>query len=440
MSGFPAPARLSMRQGRPVTLEVRPIFVSTSTNSPEVRAPKGAPLPFLGLACAVGVSSIYLNQPLLGEMARTFHARPEHVGLVAVATQVGYACGILTFVPLGDVLERRGMMMRMYGAVAVALLLVALAPGLPWVVAASVVVGLLASVTHIVVPIAPDLVEHGQRGRAIGIVMTGLLFGILLARTFSGWVSHIHGWRWVFVAAAAINASFVPLLWRKMPRLPPRHELAYTDAMRSLWTLVKTEPLLREATVVGALVFASFSCFWTTLAFLLESKYRLGPGVAGSFGVVGAAGALVAPLAGKWSDRHGSRWVATLGISTLAFSYLLLWAAVAVPASTWTHVGALVVGVVILDTGAQMTQISNQTRVFGINASARSRLNTVYMVGYFSGAALGSWLSSLAWAHWGWSGVCALALAFMALAALRHATGVSESKAPAPHAEAVGAA
>lgn len=407
---------------------------------PVVSAPKGAPLPFLGLACAVGVSSIYLNQPLLGEMARTFHAQPEHIGLVAVGTQVGYACGILTFVPLGDVLERRALMMRMYGAVAVALLLVAAAPSLPWVVAASVLVGLLASVTHIVVPIAPDLVEDSQRGRAIGIVMTGLLFGILLARTFSGWVSRIHGWQWVFVAAGVINASFVPLLWRRMPRLPPRHELAYPDAMRSLWTLVRTEPLLREATLVGGLVFASFSCFWTTLAFLLESKYKLGPGVAGSFGVVGAAGALVAPLAGKWSDRHGSRWVATVGISTLAFSYLLLWAVVAMPASTWTHVAGLVAGVILLDTGAQMTQISNQTRIFGINASARSRLNTVYMVGYFSGAALGSWLSSLAWARWGWNGVCALALAFMALAALRHATGHAESKTEVSQAQDGGAA
>ena len=278
--------------------------MATSTNLVEVCAPRGAPLPFLGLACAVGVSSIYLNQPLLGEMARTFHSRPEHIGLVAVGTQVGYACGILLFVPLGDVLERRGLMMRMYGAVAVALLLVAMAPRLSWLVAASVLVGLLASVTHIVVPIAPDLVEDTQRGRAIGVVMTGLLLGILLARTFSGWVSRIHGWRWVFVTAAVINAAFVPLLWRKMPRLPAKHELRYGEAMRSLWTLVRTEPLLREATLLGGLVFASFSCFWTTLAFLLESKYKLGPGVAGSFGVVGAAGALVATALHSGAVTH----------------------------------------------------------------------------------------------------------------------------------------
>jgi predicted MFS family arabinose efflux permease len=394
-----------------------------------------APLPFLGLACAVGVSSIYYNQPLLSEMAKTFHSRPEHVGFVAVATQVGYACGLLTFVPMGDVMERRALMMRMYGAVAVALLVMAVAPSLLWVIVASVLVGLFASVTHIVLPIAPDLVDDRQRGRAIGIVMTGLLMGVLLARTFSGWVSKIHGWRWVFVAAAVLNVAFVPLLWRKMPKLEPKEALAYGDAMRSLWTLFKTEPLLREASFVGGLVFASFSCFWTTLAFLLDTHYRLGPGVAGSFGVVGAAGALVASVAGRMADRHGTRWVVSAGLATLAFSYLLLWAAVLTPMPLALHVAALVVGVIILDMGAQMTQVANQTRIFGLVASARSRLNTVYMVLYFSGAALGSWLSTLAWSHFGWNGVCTLALGFMALAWLRHLTGV-KTMAPEAHHEA----
>jgi predicted MFS family arabinose efflux permease len=413
---------------------------SSNNRSPE-RArqdrAKGAPLPFLGLACAVGVSSIYFNQPLLSEMAKTFHSRPEHIGFVAVATQVGYAAGLLTFVPMGDVMERRALMMRMYAAVSVALLLVAVAPSLLWVIFASVLVGTFASVTHIVLPLAPDLVDDRQRGRAIGIVMTGLLMGVLLARTFSGWVSKIHGWRWVFVAAAIFNAAFVPLLWRKMPRLPAKEKLHYADAMASLWTLYRTQPLLREASIVGGLMFASFSCFWTTLAFLLDTHYQLGPGAAGSFGIVGAAGALIASVAGRWADRHGARWVASMGLATLTFSYLILWAAVTVSMSTVMHVAALVLGVVILDIGAQMTQIANQTRIFGLVPSARSRLNTVYMVLYFAGAALGSWLSTLAWSRWGWNGVCTLALCFMALAALRHITGIrNPATAQAPAAEA----
>jgi predicted MFS family arabinose efflux permease len=382
-----------------------------------------APLPFLGLACAVGVSTIYYNQPLLLEMAHTYGVTAGHIGFVAVATQVGYALGLLTFVPLGDVLERRALMMRMYGAVAVALLLVAVAPGINWLIAGSVLIGLFASVTHVALPIAPDLVSHDQRGRAIGIVMTGLLLGILLARTFAGWVSGIHGWRWVFVVAAVMNASFVPLMGRVMPKLPPKQNLRYGDAMKSLWTLFRTQPLLRESSVIGGLVFASFSCFWTTLAFLLHSHYGLGAGVAGTFGVVGAAGAMVAPLAGRLADKHGARWVVSVGIALLVASYLLLWGAEATRISAVLHMAALVVGVVLLDMGAQATQVANQTRIFGLVPSARSRINTVYMTVYFTGAAVGSALATIAWAHWRWNGVCCLALGLIALAGVRHATG-----------------
>ncbi len=380
-------------------------------------------MPFLGLACAVGVSTIYYNQPLLLEMSRTYGSTAGHTGFVAVATQVGYAVGMLAFVPLGDVLERRALMMRMYAAVAVSLLLVAVSPGLNWLIAGSVLLGLFASVTHVALPIAPDLVSHEQRGRAIGTVMTGLLLGILLARTFAGWVSGIHGWRWVFVVAAVMNAAFVPLMWKVMPKLPPKQKLRYSDAMKSLWTLFRTQPLLRESSIIGALVFASFSCFWTTLAFLLHSHYGLGAGVAGTFGVVGAAGAMVAPLAGRLADKHGSRWVISVGMVLLAASYFLLWGEEPMHISTTLHLVGLVIGVVVLDMGAQMTQVANQTRIFGLVPGARSRLNTVYMTVYFTGAAIGSALATVAWVHWKWNGVCGLALSLIALAGLRHATG-----------------
>jgi len=278
-------------------------------------------------------------------------------------------------------------------------------------------------VTHVALPIAPDLVSHEQRGRAIGTVMTGLLLGILLARTFAGWVSHLHGWRYVFVVAAVMNAVFVPLLWRIMPKLPPKQDLGYGEAMRSLWTLYRSQPLLRESSQIGALVFASFSCFWTTLAFLLERHYHLGAGVAGTFGLVGAAGALVAPLAGRLSDKHGSRWVVSAGMVLLACSYVFLWAEERAHVATVWHLVALAVGVVVLDVGAQMCQVANQTRIFGLDPSARSRLNTVYMTLYFTGAAIGSALATMAWVRWEWNGVCGFAVGVIALAGLRHAFG-----------------
>jgi predicted MFS family arabinose efflux permease len=419
------------------------------SQGPKPAAPH-APLHFLGLACAVSVSSLYFNQPLLAEMAQSFHATAAHVGLVAVATQVGYAGGLLFFVPLGDVLERRRLMLRMYAAVALALLVVAAAPTLACVIAASVLLGMVASVTHVVLPIAPDLVAEKERGRAIGTVMMGLLLGILLARTFAGWVSRVpgwvlrtrgivpahawlaDGWRYAFLIAALVSAAFVPLIARVMPELKPKQDLSYREAMESLWTLFRTQPLLRESSLIGALVFASFSCFWTTLAFFLSSHYGLGAGVAGSFGLIGAAGALVAPFAGRMSDRRGVRWVLTAGISTLAFSYVLLWAGERMAIPFVAHIAILVIGVIVLDIGAQLTQVGNQTRIFGLVPSARSRLNTVYMTVYFAGAAVGSAISAAVWVRYQWNGVCALALAFILLAGLRQVFGTREVLALQP--------
>jgi predicted MFS family arabinose efflux permease len=389
-------------------------------------------LPFLGLACAVGVGSIYYNQPLLMVMGTTFGQDARAMGFVAVATQVGYAVGILCFVPLGDVAERRSLMMRMYAAVSIALLFVAFAQGLVWMIVASILVGLMASVTHIVVPMAPDLVSHERRGKAIGTVMTGLLLGILLARSFAGWLAHLHlgrldGWRTVFIVAAAMNLAFVPLMYSVMPRMEPRETLSYKDTMRSLWTLYKTEPLLREAGVLGGLAFASFSCFWTTLAYLLYSHYKMGPGVAGTFGLVGAAGALVAPFAGWLADKRGTRVVVTLAGGTLTASYVWLWLTERSHMSVTMHMIAMVIGVIALDLGQQMMQVGNQTRIFGLGAQVRSRLNTIYMTMYFTGGAIGSALAGMAWYRWGWDGVCLLALVLIALAGLRHATGYSRT-------------
>ncbi len=386
-------------------------------------------MPFLGLACAVGVGSIYYNQPLLLVMGKSVGQGAQAMGWVAVATQVGYALGILCFVPLGDVAERRALMMRMYAGVSVALLLLTFAQGFAWMLVASALIGLLASVTHVALPMAPDLVPEEKRGHAIGTVMTGLLLGILLARTFAGWVARLSSWRAVFLIAAVLNLAFVPIMARVMPKMPPRERLSYGGTLRSLWTLFTTEPLLREAGVLGALSFGSFSCFWTTLAFLLHAHYGMGPGVAGTFGVVGAAGALVAPLAGKMSDRRGTRFVVTLAGGTLTASYLWLWSTERVTMSTAWHMAALVVGVILLDVGAQMMQVGNQTRIFGLGAQARSRLNTIYMTMYFTGGALGSALAAWAWSRWSWDGVCVLALGMIALAGLRHITGYSRSHA-----------
>ncbi len=380
-------------------------------------------LPFLGVACAVGVASIYFNQPLLSVMGKDFGASDHAMGFVAVATQVGYAIGVLFFVPLGDVAERRALMMRLYAGVSLALAAAAFAPGIAWMIAASVAIGLMASVTHVALPMAAELATEEKRGQAIGTVMTGLLLGILLARTFAGWVSHLGSWRTVFLVAAVINAAFVPMIYAVMPKLQPRRTLRYSDAMRSLWTLFKTEPTLRDACIVGALVFGGFSSFWTTLTFLLNSHYHMGPEVAGTFGLIGATGAMIAPIAGRMGDRNGARAVVTIAGGVLTVAYLWLWLNEHAPVSVALHMVGLVIGVIVLDAGTQMMQVGNQTRIFSLDQSARSRINTVYMTVYFAGGAIGSALASWVWSRWQWDGVCALALALVLLAGVRHAMG-----------------
>lgn len=367
----------------------------------------------LGTAACLGVSSIYFNQPLLLEMSRSFQVSSAAMGGVAVGAQVGYALGILFFVPLADVVERRGLMVRMFVCVAAACLLASLAPTLLWMVIASVVMGAAAAVTHVAVSLAPEFAGDGGRGRAVGTVMTGLLLGILLARTFAGLLSAWLGWRSVFAVAAGLDLAFAPLLLRLFPPLPPGEPLAYGAALRSLWTLIREQPLLRESATFGALAFGAFSTFWTTLVFLLGgAPYHLGSAASGTFGILGATGAFIAPIAGRMADRHGTRWVVGFALAVLAASYGVLWA--------FAHMLAgLIVGVVLLDAGVQANQIANQTRIFGLDPGARGRINTVYMVIYFFGGSVGSLLSTWAWERAQWNGVCALGFAFVAAAIAR---------------------
>lgn len=380
------------------------------------RARRGL-LPFLGMASGTSVATIYYNQPLLLEITRTFRVSPASGGAVAVATQLGYAAGILFFVPLGDVVERRKLIMRLFGAVSLALVAAGLAPSFWALVAASVAIGVTAAVTHILVPIAPELADPSEGGRAIGTVMSGLLLGVLLGRAASGAVAEALGWRAVFLLGAASTAAFVPLLRWRMPIMPPAHSLRYRTALRSLWDLIRDEPLLREASTVSFLAFAAFIAFWTNLAFFLGSPhYRMGAGVAGGFGLLGAGGAVVASLAGRLSDRKGPRFTLTLALGLLTAGYVLLWI-------FGYHMAGLIVGVIVIDAGQQSMQISNQTRIFALSSTARSRINSVYMIIFFVGGALGSALSAAAWTRWQWSGVCGWGLAMLALACLRHGFG-----------------
>lgn len=365
----------------------------------------------MAAACGLAVANLYYNQPLLAEIGHSFGVDEGRMGLVATATQLGYAAGMLAFIPLADLFERRRLIVLLMAAVTASLILTALAPTLPLLAAASFLVGLTTVVPQILIPLAAAIAAPEKRGKVIGALYTGLLLGILLARTASGFIGDRFGWRSAFWAAAAISLLTGLTLWKTLPLSRPPERLRYRDLMASLWTLLRTHPELREAAFVGGMVFGAFSAFWTTLAFLLAgSPYHMGPRAAGLFGLIGATGALIAPVAGRLADKRGPRFVVGCAIATALAAYLLLW-----PGSI--HLAALVLGVIILDAGVQAAQVTNQTRIFALAPAAQGRMNTVYMIAYFSGGALGSFAGATGWRLAGWPGVCTAGLSLLALAA-----------------------
>jgi len=382
-----------------------------TTDSPRLDA---ALVWLMALTCGLVVANIYYNQPLLAAIGRTFHISDSRASLIATATQVGYTLGMLLVVPLGDMLERKRLIIWMLLGAAACLAAAAVAPTFGMLLGASVLIGICSAVPQLLLPMAAHLAPEADRGRIVGRIMSGLLIGILLSRTVSGYVGAHRGWRVVFEGATASMLLLASLLAWRLPRNQPSFRGTYASLMQSLGTLVRELPPLRRSALVGASIFAAFSVFWTTLAFYLESPaYHYGSDVAGFFGLVGAVGALAAPMAGGLADKRGPSYAITVGIGLALASFLLLGLA-------GGYLAGLVLGVILLDVGVQSTHISNQTLVFSLRPEARSRLNTVYMTGYFTGGSLGSVVGGLAWMHYGWPGVCTVGGVFVALALVIH--------------------
>ncbi|HEX4496805.1 MAG TPA: MFS transporter [Thermoanaerobaculia bacterium] len=378
-------------------------------------APMEQPLPaatiwFMAISVGVIVANIYYAQPLLADIARSFRLDVTKAGGIAMLSQAGTALGMLLFVPLGDTREKRTLITWLLLGSAVSLILVATARNAVWLGLASLAVGMTGATVHIFVPFAAQLAPPRQRGRVVGSVLSGLLFGVLLARTFSGLLGAHFGWRAVYGLAAGmilLLALFVQFL---LPRSQPTSNLSYLGLLRSIAGLVREHPALRESAFLGAMFFCAFSAFWTTLVFLLETPpYHYGSQAAGLFGLIGAAGAAGAPLVGRFTDQYGARKTIGLALVTVFLAYVLL-------GLTGRSLAGLIVGVILLDLGVQSGHVANQTRIYGLVPDARSRLNTFYMVCYFIGGAAGSLLGAWSWRLAGWTGVCGFALIGISLA------------------------
>ena len=356
----------------------------------------------MAIGCGAAVANIYYAQPLLSTIAHEFSISDGTAGLLVTASQVGYAAGLVLLVPLGDLFERRRLITRILLITALALAATAAAPSFGLLAAALLVVGVTSVVAQILVPLASTLAAERERGRVVGKVMSGLLVGILVARTASGIIAELGGWRLVFGLSAALMVALSLVLRRRLPEVRPPSTLSYPSVLRSVGRLVAEHPTLRVRMLYGAFGMAQFSVLWTTIAFMLAGPpYHYGTATIGLFGLVGLAGALAAQAAGRMADR-GRHHLST----GLCFGLMLIsWGSIA---AGKTSLAALILGIAVLDLGIQGAQITNQSVIYALAPEARSRLTTAYMTTLFACAAASSALASAIYDAGGWGAVSIL--------------------------------
>jgi predicted MFS family arabinose efflux permease len=389
------------------------------------------------VACGLAVANVYYAQPLLDTMADEFGIGHAAVGLIITITQIGYGFGLLLVVPLGDILNRRRLIIGQSLLSVLALLTVAAAPSYLVLFIGMTAVGLLAVVTQVLVAYAAALAAPDERGRVVGVVTSGIIIGILLARTISGTLSDLFGWRSVYVVSAAATLVIAILLAKVLPRREDRSAsktdsaMTYPKLIGSVFVLFVEEPVLRIRATLALLIFTAITILWTPMVLPLGAPpFSLSHTEIGLLGLAGAMGAIGAARAGRLADRGRAEHTTGVALAIMLVSWLPI---ALLPYSLW----GLIVGVVAIDFGLQSVHVANQSLIYRVRPEARSRLTAGYMIFYSIGSATGSIASTLVYARAGWSGVCllgaiisAFALVFWALTRHRYG-GNAASRVPA---------
>ena len=358
------------------------------------------------------VANLYYLQPLLSAVGHAFRVSDGTAGLLVTVSQVCYAAGLLLVVPLGDLVDRRNLASSLLVVCSVGLVVAAAAPSLAVLAIALGVVATTSVVVQILIPFASTLATASERGHVVGIVVSGALTGVLLARTVSGLLASVAGWRAPFVLGAVAMALLSAALWHSLPRIAPPAPLRYRHLLRSIGTLVLTEPLLRQRMAYGACGFASFTIVWTSLTFLLAGgHYHYGEETIGLFGLVGVASVSGARGFGRLSDR--GRTHAATGVVLVMI--LASWGLLALGGSS---LAALVLGLVVLDFAVQSQNILSQTAIYTLGSGYAGRVTTALITSNFAGGAVGSITVSVAWSAGGWDAVCTAGAAFAGVAVL----------------------
>ncbi|MCX5400761.1 MFS transporter [Streptomyces sp. NBC_01335] len=379
----------------------------TTNPAPDV---PGRLVALLAVASGLTVANLYYAQPLLSSLSDVFGVPTATTGALVTLTQVGYVVGMLFLVPLGDRLEKRKLVTVLLTITTAALVVAGLAPNFPVLLAASLVGGATSVVAQILVPFAANLAPDHARGRVVGRVMSGLLTGILLSRTLSSLISDIAGWRVVFLGSAVLMALLAVALRVSLPQHAPTTSSPYHHVLRSTFQLLRTHPMLRRRGLYQAAMFAVFSAFWTTVSFVLTGpRFHYSAIGVGVFALVGAAGAAVAPLAGRWADRGHARPATGIALVVAALAFAL--------AGFGGHsIVLLALAAIFVDVAVQTTLILGQHTIYALDPGARSRLNSVFIAIFFTGGAIGSQLGTVVYERYGWNGPTVLGAALPLLA------------------------
>jgi predicted MFS family arabinose efflux permease len=377
----------------------------------------------LAFGTAATVATIYFNQPLLPLLAKEFSATQRDMGMLVTVTQLGYAAGILALVPLGDVVNKKKLILAKLGVLLLALVAAGFSGSLAMLFMAHVAIGIFGTVAQDFIPLAADLAAPEKRGHVIGLVMSGLLIGILSSRTFSGVIADHFGWRSVFFAAAGMIAVIALLVAWLVPSRTPTVRSGYGALMTSLIRIIRERPVLRLAVLTQGLMGALFSAFWTVSAFHLSGDtFHLSTSAVGYFGLIGAAGALAAPLAGKLADRRGA--LANIPIA-IAITFVAFVGMALLPNS----LTAVIVAAALFDLGVQMSMVSHQSIIYALDPAARSRINALFVSGLFVFFAVGSIVGNVAYARYGWTGLTEVCATLCVLAYIAHRWTVAVARA-----------
>lgn len=362
---------------------------------------KGIPsslLWILATVAGVSVANLYYCQPLLNVMCRDLGITEFQANLIPMITQIGYALGLLFIIPLGDLYDRRRIIVLNFAVLTVSMSAIGFLSDIRLIYVASLFTGICSVMPQIFIPIASQFSEPKRKARNVGILVSGLLTGILASRVVSGVVGEAFGWRTMYHLAAVFMIASIFVVLRTLPDMPSNYSGNYGGLMRSLFKLYVSTPKLRIVSIRAGLCFGSFLALWACLSFKLsEAPFFAGNDVIGLLGLCGVAGAVTASYVGSCVSRLGVRRLNFIGCGLMLLSWLLMFV------FQYSYFG-YIAGIILLDIGMQCIQISNQTCALSLNQHASNRVNTIFMTTYFIGGSFGTFLSGAMWDHSRWIG------------------------------------